>query len=666
MNSRFSPAIYCGVHIRTNSTLKKGLTVTLALLLTPTTLTAAGEPAGKLLGDISDGSRAQTYHRIPLLYENEDGERGEKIAPDDEILLPFSTRWTCGDCHSYSIISKGWHFNAVDSNVVPGRPGQPWIFVDAGIATQVPLSYRPWPGTFKPEQFGLTAREFTRLFGYSSPGGGAGELESQDLDEIMREFVSGRLEINCLSCHDVDPAHNQGEYAIQTAMENFRWAAASTCSFASVKGSTKDLLDAKEYYDPFLPGPLKDSKLVPPTIAYREVAFDHKNEVFFDVPREVPDHRCYFCHSNLYFDRKDAEKWSSDEDVHLTAGLTCVDCHRNGLDHNITRGYEEEAWISRNQLAATSSCQGCHLGEDSSVPEGGRLGAPVPEHPGIPPIHFEKLTCTACHSGPWPVKETVLTKTSRAHRLGTSNVNKAQRVLPHIIAPIFARQRPPIVAYLGEALTLLDSKIAPHKLIWPAFWGTMKDDKVSPVDLETVRRTVGEVFSQIELPASGGWPKLSKENITKGLTALGKEIKGQPVYIAGGNLYRLAASGKLYSLWDHPAAQPYLWPIAHDVRPAAQSLGVRRCEDCHATDAPFFFGEVTIDSPLAAERGSTRKMIEFQDIDAFYARLFAFSFVFRTWLKVVALASCAVLAAVLILYVLKALACLVKVLAEED
>jgi len=82
-----------------------------------------------------------------------------------------------------------------------------------------------------------------------------------------------------------------------------------------------------------------------------------------------------------------------------------------------------------------------------------------------------------------------------------------------------------------------------------------------------------------------------------------------------------------------------------------------------------------VDSPLESrpawgadesERDSVKKMVEFQGINAFYAWAFAFSFVFRPWLKVVTLGSCAILAAVLLLYALKALACVVKVLAEGD
>ncbi|MHC4537380.1 MAG: hypothetical protein ACYS6K_25865, partial [Planctomycetota bacterium] len=448
------------------------------------------ETPGKLLGDESDGSRAHPTHLIPLVAENEDGEQGGKIYPDDETLLPFSTRWTCGGCHSYGLISKGWHFSAIDPNIAPGRAGQPWILADARTGTQVPLSYRSWPGTFRPEQLGLSSREFVQIFGRHTPGGGAGELETEDMDEIMREYISGKLEINCLSCHNAEFAHNQGETFLQIARGNFRWVAAATCEFASVSGSANDM---PETFDPFMPEAPEDAKKVPPTIN-----FDHENKVYFNIVREVPNNRCYFCHSNLYLEAEDTEKWNADEDIHLKAGLKCVDCHRNGIDHKITRGYEGESSASSNHLATALSCEGCHLGEkDSSSPMAGKLGAPVPEHRGIPPVHFKRMTCTACHSGPWPQEKTVLTKTARAHRLGTIGVNKSHEALPHISSPVFANQAGIGAAYRGRLLVLERGKIAPHKMVWPSYWGIIKDQDVTPIDFDVVKQTVGQVLANV-------------------------------------------------------------------------------------------------------------------------------------------------------------------------
>jgi hypothetical protein len=137
------------------------------------------------------------------------------------------------------------------------------------------------------------------------------------------------------------------------------------------------------------------------------------------------------------------------------------------------------------------------------------------------------------------------------------------------------------------------------------------------------------------------------------------------VYVAGGRLYSLDDTGQLNEQNDHPAAKPYLWSIGHDVRPASQALGIRYCTDCHGTKAPFFFGNVAVDTPVAAAR-DTKKMVEFQDISPTYAWAFAFSFVFRPWMKMVVLASCAVVALILLFYALKALGCVVKTLTGEN
>ncbi|MHC4417984.1 MAG: hypothetical protein ACYSU6_05295 [Planctomycetota bacterium] len=122
--------------------LAKGFLLTELLFLLLSAGVGLSDTGKELLGDAGDGSRAVPVHLIPLL-----DEEGERIAPDDELLLPFSTRKTCGLCHDYEKIAGGWHFNAGVMNVPAGRVGQPWMLVDAGTGTQIPLSYRHWLGT---------------------------------------------------------------------------------------------------------------------------------------------------------------------------------------------------------------------------------------------------------------------------------------------------------------------------------------------------------------------------------------------------------------------------------------------------------------------------------------------------------------------------------------
>ena len=603
------------------------------------------------LGDQSDGSRAHPTHLIPLFAENEAGEKGEQVLLDSDPIMPFSTKWTCGECHSYDVIKHGWHFNAIDPCVPVGRNGQPWIYVEPRLGIQLPVSYRAWPGTYRPADLGMSDFDFTKMFGRHMPGGGPGETTPTEAADMGKQYVTGKLEINCLACHNGHYGQDMGGvngWAVQIAVkENLRWAAAASCEFAAVTGSAADV---SVVYDPFMP----DGDEGEPTVTYDEDAFDDAGQVLFDIVRESPNERCYYCHSNVYYTEEEGhyEKWAADEDIHLKAGLTCVDCHRNGIEHGIVRGYPDESENSDNPLVATTTCKGCHVPEGSDIPEAGRMGAPTPKHVGLPPVHFERLSCTACHSGPWPQDETVLAKTSRAHRLGTPSVNKSATMLPHIAAPVFAEE---------------NGTIEPRKMVWPAYWATLTDGEVKPVALDVAEKAVGGVFEKLEMRQDGDWPGISKEQVAEALKALNDVVDGNAVYVAGGTLYRLAADANgVVEEADHQAGKPYTWPIAHNVRPASQSLGIRYCTDCHATDGPFFFGSVVVDSPIASETPVVKDMVTFQDISPFYAWAFSASFVFRPWFKVVALGASAILGVVLLLYGLRALGAVAKTLAEDE
>ncbi|HKJ67050.1 MAG TPA: hypothetical protein VKA68_03785, partial [bacterium] len=524
------------------------------------------------LGDGFDGNRSYPAHIIQL-YD----AQGDVIQPEDQPLLPFSTQQTCQECHDYEEVSKGLHFNYMDPTLPAGRRGEPWVLVDRKTSTQIPLSYRPWEGTHRPKEVDLSPWEFIQIFGRHLPGGGAGaEIDPEDPDQYMRWMISGDLEINCLACHDAEASHDQAEYALQVARQNFRWAATATAGFASVEGSAADVPDNYDIYLGVVPD---EPRVNPPQVHYDDHRFNENNEVFFDIERDVPEDRCYFCHSATNLEKTQYERWETDEDVHLTSGMTCVDCHRNALDHKMIRGYEGERQAQNNPYAATLTCEGCHLGQDNSeIPRGGRLGAPEPEHAGIPLVHFDVLTCTACHSGPWPSENTQGVKTARIHALGLHGTNKSPDVLPHVQYPVFVK---------GE-----NGKIAPHKLFWPAYWGYKNGEEIQPIPPDEVAPIANEVLVGDTVDFVD-WPPMQRGHVVQILQTLSNQAAGdeQPIYLGGGKLYQLNDAGELTSK-EHSAAEPYSWALAHDVRTAEQSLGVRSCEDCHAVDAPFSFGNV--------------------------------------------------------------------------
>lgn len=717
-----------------------------------------------------DGNRTTPAHLIPLRDEND-----EPIIPTETNPLPYSARFTCGPCHDYKTIQGGWHFGAMTATR-NGRPGEPWLQVDTKTGTVLPLSYRKWPGSYDPKAVGLTAWDFTLLFGQHLPGGGPAEPSDEDVlaDPTSRWSVSGRAEINCLACHNKSGRQDQSEWAKQVLRENLRWAATAAGGVGEVGGMASRLKETWDVYD----GPNLDDHewAVVPSVKYRSIDFDSKHRYFFDLNYQPSDDRCLACHS---VSPKDTVQWSADADVHSTAGLKCADCHRNDLGHAIVRGYEGEAAETGNRTAESFTCRGCHLGlneagEKSVVP--GRLGAPFPKHTGLPLVHFKRLSCTVCHSGPKPIEGFTRVRTSRANRLGIYGVATWSTDVPAVIEPVYAK---------GAG-----HKIVPNRLVWPAFWARLEGKDVKPLKPSEVETAAGDilkaeehigqvlvaltqVMAEDEIPvlvsgkfvfspnvdggidsaerpgakagtpafwgigkgaevlplvpdfdpaaadkdpavetrfqeflqalgtvvsapgqpvivvkktlyklvdgvldmsdapaelagaAGPGWlaegkfaplgsdfdirtvtakagteQTLTEEQVALVLAALAKSgEKSDFVYISGGRMFRLDKNGKL-AAGAHPAAQPVTWPLAHNVRPAQQSLGWNGCTDCHSGGSDFFFTKLRATGPLLTANVEKRSAASFMGLGGLFQRFFGLSFITRPLFKVV-LAVCA-------------------------
>lgn len=589
----------------------------------------AAEPAERL-GDGNDANRSPYVHWIDLL-----DEKGVKIRPQDNPARPFSTRMTCGQCHDYQAIAGGWHFAGPHSSENSGRPGQPWVLRDVRTRTQIPVSSRGWKGTFTPEQLGLSSWDYLNEFGTHLPGGGYGEVgaDPRNPQQVTRQGISGKYEINCLACHHRDNRQDLNTAALHAARQNYRWIAAGSSGLAVINGTASALSD---FFDPEF-----DEGI---TTHYRQELFNKDGQVFFDLSRNCPPERCYFCHSNQNLNLKESEIWTEDQDVHLQSGMTCTDCHRHGRDHKISRGYEME-----DPQKASLTCEGCHRGTSTAEPDAGRMGAPKPLHRGIPPIHFEKLTCTACHSSLWPQQEAAEWRTARMHKIGLHGKHSMDLRLPKVYGPVFMKGH--------------DGKIGPHRLFWPAYWGVLEEEKVRPLLPVQVMKTAGAILSA-EAEKVNEWRVLTEEQIVSVLRSLATLESGkEPVYICGGRLWRL--EGEILVSMEHPAADPYAWPIAHDVRPAKQSLGTLSCADCHTTDSPFFFGSLPADSPVAG-RERFVPMIQLEGFNRLYVWVFNFSFVFRPWMKAICLTACGLVGLVLLAYAIKAAAFLSEKALEEQ
>ena len=422
-----------------------------------------------------DGSRTLPVHRIPLTAED-----GQKVVPTVPHTMPYSTKMTCGACHDYEEIHGGTHFKGAGQ----GRPAQPWIVVDEKSGTQVPA-----------DRTHLSAWEFTKRFGAHLPGGGISDPEDKLSDPDARWDVSGGLEINCMACHNQSPRQDMTEWAKQIGRENFRWAGTAASGIGEVGGMASRMPD---WWDPYAGGSPDDHVYrVPPSVNYDPAQFDSKHKAWLDIGKPM-DQSCLHCHS-VYPVGTPAHEVPLD--VHTASGLACVDCHSNGEDHQILRGTTD-----------AMSCAACHAEEGLIA---GKDGAPVAHHKGLPPVHFEKLTCTACHSGPTPKNAPQAVRTSRANNLGIFGRAQWFTESPFIVEPVFVKND--------------EGKIEPRRMMWPAFWA---DADGNPLPEEQVAEAAKGILDAAQQVGA----LLSKLNGADGGL-------GEALFVTGGKAYARNTDG---------------------------------------------------------------------------------------------------------------------------
>jgi hypothetical protein len=587
----------------------------------------AGIAAGKSNYKRTD-SRSQYVHRIPL-YDAQD----RPIKPTDPQPSPYSPRNTCKKCHDYQQIAHGYHFGGPSND--DGRPGEPWIWTDRRSGSQIPLSLHKWPGTYRPGDLGLTPVAFAEHFGGHLPGGNLGEPAAnadaspaaggdaggaEKGSSPSRWDVTGELTIDCMLCHAASRQYSYDQWAKQVHRQNFAWAPTAALDLAKIVGVAKNLPDD------FDPTANADRAI---KTQYNLEEFDADGNVFFDITGRPSNNACYACHTNREVGPAATPAWLCDGDVHIRAGMLCVDCHRNGIEHHTVRGFEGEVHPTGLPIG-TLSCRGCHMDEDEpgsehadGVSTGGRLGAPKPRHAGLPAFHFDKLSCTACHSGPQPKSAAQAFQTSMAHDLGSASQTRSDDDPPGIVAPVFRRDA--------------TGMVYPYRMTWPAFWGYLSGDEIQPANPDQVykqlrrtlrvRRDFRSEMAKVQISAEQRVEVLGAEaaakpaaelsddeqtklddltaheatkafraKLAKGLAELAKAspVAGAvPVYVSGGKVYRLNDSGKEVETFTHVAAEPLAWPLAHDVRPARYALGANGCTECHAAGATLFYGQVT-------------------------------------------------------------------------
>jgi hypothetical protein len=224
-----------------------------------------------------------------------------------------------------------------------------------------------------------------------------------------------------------------------------------------------------------------------------------------------------------------------------------------------------------------------------------------------------------------------------AHKLGLPGPERGENTPPVIVQPVFLR---------GD-----DGQIAPYKMVWPSYWGRLKDGKVTPILPEEAAKS-GKLPAQPSTDVARdpyNSKPLSQPQIQAALESFsGDKSKGDVVFVAAGKLYRLE-SGKLKSE-EHQAAKPYTWALGHDVRPANQALGARGCADCHSTDSPMYFATIQARGPVEPGSSLSKATWDLRGDSKLLASTFASSFIFRPMLKCLSFGSAFIVLGVLLNY----------------
>ncbi len=549
---------------------------------------------------------------------------------------PYSPKQTCGTCHDYETITEGYHFMLGKGEeptadqaarcqwaLTPGIYGGTWC-------SPAPLyRYLSPKENESPKTMDMTSFSFITVgCGKCHPGGGSAEYdrEGKRYDRWMADPASGLtpggennldgdyyqarwsetgvLEADCLICHL--PEYDMAERRKQLKALNFRWAATAGAGLAAVSGSV--------------------DKGEPVTVAYDQAKFNPDGTLSPHIVRQPRNEACLACHQQPGW-KKRGSNFRSRTDVHLRAGLKCVDCHPAGSaagdpringkeQHQIAKGDDPGGQV-RNDLDNTMpTCAECHTT--------GRLGAPVAKHRWLPPLHLDTIACETCHI-PERLVKPIAFQAGDVFAPGTKIPSKGKHLWtfygpnmayrnhygPLVMMGFDDKPTEPFKPFLAR----YKDKIYPVNRVhsaWPAIEvegkpGLMQPKMGTIYKMWTAHRKDPAQYSELAKIADDNGDGVIEVNrpeeidaliaaVTQRLKDVGYPLEGKRVVWAYND--RVYTSGTEYRTipkhdWE---ASPYgnVHKYTHDVYPARAALGINGCTDCHHPRADFFFASTTM------------------------------------------------------------------------
>jgi len=564
-------------------------------------------------------------------------EAGNIIDPVHNVNTdkPYSPKQTCGTkgCHDYNKITEGFHFTQGKGEKVPELFAKRYNWVSSpGNYGGTWCSPAPLYRQLAPKKndnarmIDMTSFDFvTATCGNCHPGGGPLEYdrEGNRYDEYMKKqgmksgdengldgdyfkarwIDTGVIEADCLLCHM--PEYNFKERNKQLANLNFKWVATAGSGFGNVDGNIKDGKPVKVIYD--------------------KGKFDDEGKVVVHIAPEPRNETCLQCHRKPDWKKRGAA-FSLRTDVHMAAGLRCVDCHAAGSKavdqrirgkevHQFGKGDDPSGWVRNDLDNSMRTCESCHIK--------GWRNAPKASHAWLPPFHMDKLSCQACHIPSRAVKS-ALVQASDVY-------NPAPRITPppkHIWT--FYDQEMKFWNHYGELdlfsamdqptdvtrpiLFRYKGKIYPGNRVHSSWVGFEENGKNGLNQL--FMKDFFQMWMQHQADPTKNYPELSlikddnndgiiEVNRPEEIDALLRSVKNylsdtgfaldrkRLVWVSGSLAYYSSKESREISHEGYEAtAYASVYKFSHDIAPAKAALGAGGCTDCHRSDSPFFEGKV--------------------------------------------------------------------------
>ncbi len=416
---------------------------------------------------------------------------------------------------------------------------------------------------------------------------------------------SGVLEADCLLCHLKD--YNYKRRKEQILAFNYRWAATAGAEFGKVKGKV-------------INGEV-------PYVVYDLSKFQKDGKVLLPLVKEVPNENCIFCHHESDW-KKRGQSYTARTDVHVRAGIRCVDCHaagRNAVDprikgreeHQFGKGDDPGGFVRDDLDNTVRRCEDCH--------KKGIINAPVIKHPGLPPFHFKKLACQTCHV-PWRQVKAALIQDA-------SVFNTSPRIWPPP-KRIWSFYGPDIKPwnYYGEAhgypeglqpffkfrptLGWYKGKIYPLNRVYTRWVGIVTKgkkgiDQPHMKDIFLMWKKHNEnpeknfpLLRKIKDDNLDGFPEVNRpEEVKALLSSVVMKLKASGVPLQGKTM--VFVDGDRYTTdgitWTCIHKKPYeyspygsVFKFDHDICPAKNALGAKGCTDCHSSKSDFFLKKIMV------------------------------------------------------------------------